>query len=46
MDTAVAIFEAFRICPIQISYIMADNADNLDTFMREMEDWGVNEYEQ
>jgi hypothetical protein len=42
----VAIFETFRLRPIQVSYVIADNADDMDTFMREMEDWGVNEYEQ
>jgi hypothetical protein len=45
-DVVVAIFEAFGIRPIQIGYVMADNADNLDTFMRSMGNWGVDEYLQ
>jgi hypothetical protein len=31
---------------VQIGYFIADNATNLDTFMREMGDFGINEFTQ
>jgi hypothetical protein len=42
----IDIFNIFWIKSKQIGFFIADNASNLDTSMREMEDWGVDEQKQ